>query len=109
MSQIRQNKQAAQIDPSAGFVSAFETLGYEGPARVAAAGELLALPLVALGCLLPQSRLLRALALDGLAPAALADLDASGQLLNGVQKRTNGVSTNGVPICQNSLLLQRPH
>ncbi|CAE7774333.1 CAT1 [Symbiodinium pilosum] len=72
---------AARIDPSAGFVSAFEILGKDFAAAVVAVGELLVLPVVAFGCLLPLGRLLCCLAEDGFLPPQLAQRDSKDQPL----------------------------
>ncbi|CAE7319971.1 mtrA [Symbiodinium sp. CCMP2592] len=72
---------AARLDPAAGFVSAFEILGNDFAARVVTVGELLVLPVVAFGCLLPLGRLLCCLAEDGFLPPQLAKRDAADQPL----------------------------
>ncbi|CAE7037617.1 yhdG [Symbiodinium natans] len=72
---------AASVDPAAGFVSAFEILGNDFAAAVVAVGELLVLPVVAFGCLLPLGRLLCCLAEDGFLPSQLARRDADQPLL----------------------------
>ncbi|CAE7864893.1 CAT1 [Symbiodinium microadriaticum] len=72
---------AARLDPAAGFVSAFEILGNDFAARVVTVGELLVLPVVAFGCLLPLGRLLCCLAEDGFLPPQLARRDSADQPL----------------------------
>ncbi|CAK9111118.1 unnamed protein product [Durusdinium trenchii] len=72
---------ASRLDPAAGFVSAFEILGNDFAAAVVTVGELLVLPVVAFGCLLPLGRLLCCLAEDGFLPAPLARRDASDEPL----------------------------
>ncbi|CAJ1334467.1 unnamed protein product [Effrenium voratum] len=72
---------ADQLDPAAGFVSAFELLQLHLAARLVAVGELLVLPVVAFGCLLPLGRLLCCLAEDGFLPLALAQKDRAGEPL----------------------------
>ncbi|CAJ1452061.1 unnamed protein product [Effrenium voratum] len=70
---------ADQLDPAAGFVSAFELLQLHLAARLV--GELLVLPVVAFGCLLPLGRLLCCVAEDGFLPLALAQKDRAGEPL----------------------------
>jgi APA family basic amino acid/polyamine antiporter len=73
----------SKIDDTSGFPSAFSANGWKWAAQVAAAGEVVTLPVVVLISLLAQPRLLFALVQDGLLPPVFGKVDATGNLRYG--------------------------
>jgi len=71
------------ISETSGFPSAFEYNGVEWAAQVAAAGEVLTLPVVVLIGLMAQPRLGHALARDGLLPPLFGEVDDRGNITKG--------------------------
>ena len=69
-----------EISEASGFPMAFHANGMNWAAEIAAAGEVLCLPLVVIICLLAQPRLQQALAQDGLLPPIFAQIDSTGNL-----------------------------
>jgi APA family basic amino acid/polyamine antiporter len=72
-----------QISDESAFPDAFRYNNVEWAAQIAAAGEVLTLPVVVLISLMAQPRLQLALANDGLLPAIFGRVDASGNLRMG--------------------------
>mmetsp|Transcript_37679 Transcript_37679/g.82712 ORF Transcript_37679/g.82712 Transcript_37679/m.82712 type:complete len:621 (-) Transcript_37679:36-1898(-) len=68
------------ISEASGFPMAFHANGVNWAAEIAAAGEVLCLPLVVIICLLAQPRLQQALAQDGLLPPIFGETDRTGNL-----------------------------
>lgn len=72
------------ISPTAGFPAAFANAGWHAASQVAAAGELITLPLVVLISLLAQPRLTYSMAQDGTAPAVFERVDSQGNMVGGI-------------------------
>jgi len=72
-----------EISAESGFPEAFRYNGWGWAAQIAAAGEVITLPVVVLICLMAQPRLQYALAKDGLLPKLFSEVDSTGNLKKG--------------------------
>ena len=73
------------ISETSGFPEGFRFLGRNIAANFTAIGELIVLPLVVLVTILAQPRLNYTLALDGILPRNLAEMDGKGNLTRGIK------------------------
>ena len=69
-----------QIDPSSGFASAFEGVGYRWAEQIVQAGEIATLPVVVLVSFLAQPQLQYAMSVDGLLPPLFKRTDKNRNL-----------------------------
>jgi amino acid transporter len=72
------------IDQQSGFSDAFSQRGAIWASDITAVGELLTLPLVVIVSFLPQSRILYAMACDGLCPTLFSYRDKAGNFTYGI-------------------------
>ena len=83
-----------EISAASGFPEAFRYRGYGWAAQIAAAGEVLTMPVVVLISLMAQPRLQFALAQDGLLPSLFREVDRTGNLRKGTM--ISGVTMTAV-------------